>query len=358
MPAPPGGPPPAIFSGRVETVATVTRLQQGKGGTALTLHNIPHATRAGDVLSLNGVCITVRTVDTEKSTLQCGMSQKTMANTSLGSLKIGSPVNVERWTQSDHLTRWAAANHYVRALPNTTCTLTAITPSPTSNTKFPANSLIYTFQLPNPTIPPLGDPFPVLHPGAFITVDGVALHVYDRTRAKGQFRCLLVPNTVANTALGVRSIPSGSTGKGDKKPGDKVNVEFNIVEVAALLIARAYRGIPQPPDPADVTNSKDMAALSNTIPEFLRERFSNTVAKRVSSILEREALERMVGGPLRRNSMGGGVAGVRADAPGNRRGSIGKSRKMSVGGEVEETGNAGAGGAGDGKKKWNVKLKL
>ncbi|KAJ3336350.1 hypothetical protein HDU93_003021 [Gonapodya sp. JEL0774] len=328
MPPPPGGPPPAVFAGRIESVGKIVALKAGKGGSAITIGDVPEC-KPGDVVSINGVCITARSFNAADKALQCGMSRKTMENTTMGSLKVGSRVNIERWLQPETSARFAG--HYVRVRVD-------------RRTKFARRlSNKRTYSLESPTLPHIGDPFPTLTPGSYVTVDGVALHVYDRNPNRGEFRSLLIPKTLESTALGPAQLPSGETGPGDKKVGDRVNVELNVVEVTARIVSRTERA---GGDRAVTTDDSQpqLDSILRTIPPYLRERFANGVAKRVAEILQQESLESVVG--VSKRSAEGGLGAVRAGGTSTRKGVLKRGGQAP---DQEDSQPA---------RKWNGKLKL
>jgi len=85
-----------MFSGIVEEMGVVAGLTKGLGGTRLTImaSTVLEDVTIGASLSVNGTCLTVVT-NTDKD-FSVDVSPETMQVTTLGSLAVGSPVNLER----------------------------------------------------------------------------------------------------------------------------------------------------------------------------------------------------------------------------------------------------------------------
>ena len=88
-----------MFTGLVAGIGTIKEIA-GQGGdmrlgiaTPFSAHNI----LPGDSVAVNGVCLTVETVqvDGKKSVFTAYVSAETLKNSNLGNLKPGSPVNLE-----------------------------------------------------------------------------------------------------------------------------------------------------------------------------------------------------------------------------------------------------------------------
>lgn len=85
-----------MFSGIIEEAAQVKSLTQVGAGWRLTIDcKLPHTnTEIGDSIAVNGCCLTV--VEKKGNSLQFDLLTETMRRTSMGELKVGSRVNVER----------------------------------------------------------------------------------------------------------------------------------------------------------------------------------------------------------------------------------------------------------------------
>lgn len=84
-----------MFTGLIEAVGTVSRLVE-KGDQARLTINLPFASELalGDSVAINGCCLTVTQVSVFEASFD--LLAQTLKVTSLGSLKAGSSVNLER----------------------------------------------------------------------------------------------------------------------------------------------------------------------------------------------------------------------------------------------------------------------
>jgi len=85
-----------MFTGLVETMATVAAVQAAPPGRKLALAapSLVGEAQIGDSIAINGCCLTVVEVAGERLTFEAG--PETLARTNLGELIVGSRVNIER----------------------------------------------------------------------------------------------------------------------------------------------------------------------------------------------------------------------------------------------------------------------
>src|SRR5262245_252345 len=85
-----------MFTGLVEALATVVELQPEPPGVRLTIDVPPpiDGVQIGDSIALNGCCLTVIAAQGNRLSFQAG--DETLRRTSLGRLKPGSKLNIER----------------------------------------------------------------------------------------------------------------------------------------------------------------------------------------------------------------------------------------------------------------------
>src|SRR3712207_1999371 len=84
-----------VFTGLVEEVGRISSLGRGEMlRLSISTGRVSEGTRAGDSVSVNGVCLTVGEVDDR--TLTFFAMLETLIRTALGGLSAGSPVNLER----------------------------------------------------------------------------------------------------------------------------------------------------------------------------------------------------------------------------------------------------------------------
>jgi riboflavin synthase len=197
-----------VFTGIVEErgeIVSVDRLDQA---ARLTVRGpvVCSDARAGDSIAVNGVCLTVTAVTNDE--FSADVMNETLQRSSLGDLRTGSSVNLER-----PLTLQARlGGHLVQGHVDGTGTIvdrTAHEHWELVEISMPKHVARY-----------------VVHKGS-ITVDGVSLTVAAMTDRS--FSVSLIPTTLALTTLGT------------KKQGDLVNLEVDVVAkyVERLMTAPA-----------------------------------------------------------------------------------------------------------------------
>lgn len=196
-----------MFTGIVEATARVSRVEPKGGGTRVTLEcdrPLPALT-LGESIAISGACLTVTSGRARRFTVE--VSPETLRRTTLGRLRPGDHVNLERALRlGDRL-----GGHIVLGHVDGVGTLEAITPD--------RQWSLYRFQAPKA----LG---PYLVEKGSIAIDGVSLTVF---ACRGtRFTVALIPHTLAATTLGKR------------RPGDRVNVEADVLlkQIAAMLHSR------------------------------------------------------------------------------------------------------------------------
>lgn len=85
-----------MFTGIVEEIGTVKAVQRSGTSSIIRIEakKVLSDIHLGDSIAVNGVCLTV--TDFDGSTFQADVMNETLSRSSLGSLKTGSPVNLER----------------------------------------------------------------------------------------------------------------------------------------------------------------------------------------------------------------------------------------------------------------------
>lgn len=88
-----------MFTGLIEEIGTVRRVEPRPQGARLTIaaSGVLDGTRCGDSIAVNGACLTV--VDLKAGALVAEVMAETLKVTTLGSLKAGDKVNLERALQ-------------------------------------------------------------------------------------------------------------------------------------------------------------------------------------------------------------------------------------------------------------------
>lgn len=85
-----------MFTGIVEELGKINGVQKGEKSSVLTINasKVLKSTQLGDSIAVNGVCLTVASI-TENS-FSADVMAETMRKSNLGSLTVGSTVNLER----------------------------------------------------------------------------------------------------------------------------------------------------------------------------------------------------------------------------------------------------------------------
>lgn len=185
-----------MFSGIIEylgIVSAVTGMGQGKK-MAIEAGHLIQGTRPGDSIAVNGVCLTVTSVN--ERVLEVEAVAETLSKTNLGELIRSSRVNLERPLQAEGRIH----GHWVLGHVDTTTRIAGIQRLP--------ESVLMSFEL-NDEIRPF-----IMARGS-IAVDGVSLTV--ARLDESTFTCSLISYTLSHTNLGKREV------------GQRVNIETDII---------------------------------------------------------------------------------------------------------------------------------
>jgi riboflavin synthase len=188
-----------MFTGIVEELGEVVALVPQGDAVRLTVKGplVVSDARRGDSISVNGCCLTV--VESEPDTFTADVMQESLDRTSLGSLRPGSRVNLERAVTAQA----RLGGHIVQGHVDGTGTIVRRLPSE-------------HWEVVTVTLPPELARYVVMK--GSITVDGVSLTVSDLVDGVDPtFSISLIPATLAMTTLGL------------KQSGDLVNLEVDIV---------------------------------------------------------------------------------------------------------------------------------
>jgi len=196
-----------LFTGIVEELGTVIAREDAQEAARLTVRGptVAAAATMGDSIAVNGTCLTV--VSTDGTQFSADVMQETLTRSSLGVLKAGDLVNLERpVTLQARL-----GGHLVQGHVDGVGTIRSRRASEhweVVEVSMPADLARY-----------------VVVKGS-ITVDGVSLTVVDVTG--DAFTVSLIPTTLALTTLGTKGI------------GDPVNLEVDVIAkyVEKLLAGR------------------------------------------------------------------------------------------------------------------------
>jgi riboflavin synthase len=233
-----------MFTGIIEELGEITELRRGKkaaGGATLVIRAKAALRkssangarlREGESIAVNGVCLTARAI-TARS-FSADLSPETLERSSLGSLKAGSRVNLERaMTPSSRF-----GGHIVQGHVDGVGKLVALEPLPDGNywlsVEVPRDLERY-----------------VVSKGS-LTLDGISLTVarLDGTRAG----VAVIPHTYQNTNLRGR------------KPGAPINIECDIL---AKYVEKMLSGIAIP----SATRKRSQERSSITLERLMAEGF-------------------------------------------------------------------------------------
>lgn len=196
-----------MFTGIIEELGVVDSIEQLPDAIRLKIRGplVVSDVKRGDSIAVNGTCLTAVEFDAE--TFTADVMQETLRLTSLDAIKAGDPVNLERAMTA--ATRFGG--HVVQGHVDGVGQV--ISRQPSENWEW------VRVQVPTELMK-----YVVLK--GSITIDGVSLTVNEV--GDDWLGLSLIPETLALTTLG------------SKKPGDKVNVEADVMakHIERLLEAR------------------------------------------------------------------------------------------------------------------------
>ena len=194
-----------MFTGIIETLGKVTALRKEDSNLHITVEStLTPELKIDQSVAHNGVCLTV--VAIENNTYTVTAIDETLQKTSIGSLQVNTPVNLERamilGTRLD--------GHIVQGHVDQTGICTAI--------KEKDGSSVFSFEYD-------ADYSNVTIEKGSITIDGTSLTVFNS--GKNTFSVAIIPYTFENTVFKTYKI------------GTIVNLEFDVIgKYVAKLIAK------------------------------------------------------------------------------------------------------------------------
>lgn len=190
-----------MFTGIIEGLAEVRSVARAKKKGADTVMQVKIGSKmakglkVGDSVCVNGACLTVAKL--LRSEAQFEMVAETMRRTSLGDVRPGDRVNIERSMRvGDRL-----EGHFVLGHVDGTATVVEKIEAPSETTML--------LQLDDKELASA-----LVEKGS-VAVDGISLTVVDVNG--GRFSISLIPHTLGITTLGIR------------KKGEKVNIETDVL---------------------------------------------------------------------------------------------------------------------------------
>jgi riboflavin synthase len=185
-----------MYTGIIEDLGKVEEIKRTDKGAVLTVRTaLPIAKfTIGDSIAVNGTCLTV--VAKARGTIKMDVSAESLRRTNLGELRPGERINLERCLTLGKLIN----GHLVAGHVDGVGRIVSIKPE--------GESKLYTFEV------PANEARYLVEKGS-VAIDGVSLTVF-AIRGR-RFSCELIPHTLKVTTLGY------------KKPGDKVNIESDML---------------------------------------------------------------------------------------------------------------------------------
>ena len=185
-----------MFTGIVEEMGAVERIQRGRSSAVLHLRaaRVLEDVRVGDSIAVNGVCLTV--ISHHAGGFAADVMHETLDRSALAELRPGSHVNLERAMPAGG----RFGGHIVAGHVDGVGTVAAV--------ERDDNAVWYTIRAGAPVLRY------VVEKGS-IAVDGVSLTV--ARAGPDRFAVSVIPHTAAVTTLG------------ERRPGDRVNLETDIV---------------------------------------------------------------------------------------------------------------------------------
>jgi len=185
-----------MFTGIVEELGEIVAIEHGTDSAVVTVRGpvVTSDATKGSSIAVNGVCLTV--VEHDKETFAVDVMAETLSRSSLGSLRAGARVNLERAMSAS--TRFGG--HIVQGHVDGTAKILARVHGDRWD--------VVQF-----TLPPEVSRY-VVEKGS-ITIDGVSLTVSDIS--DDTFSVSLIPTTLELTTLGHKGV------------GDAVNLEVDVI---------------------------------------------------------------------------------------------------------------------------------
>ena len=186
-----------MFTGIIEEVGEIVEIEDA--GDFRTIHvdgrTVFDDLRTGSSIAVNGVCLTARSISGR--TFSAEMSRETLDRTSLGNLKKGAVVNLERPMRADS----RFGGHIVQGHVDGVGRIR----------RFDRNGDAWNLEVEYPSS---GSRY-LVEKGS-IAVDGISLTVAS-LQGPGNFSVAIIPHTFENTNLKAA------------RPNDPVNLEFDVL---------------------------------------------------------------------------------------------------------------------------------
>lgn len=185
-----------MFTGIIEELGTVGQMDRRPDSIRLTIEaeKVLEGTNLGDSIAVNGVCLTVTSMTDHAFTAD--VMHETMNRSSLGDIRLGSKVNLERAMQLNG----RFGGHIVSGHVDGTGHISRVVTDGIAK--------VFTISIPK-------DMAPFIVEKGSIAIDGISLTV--ASVGNSQFTVSIIPHTMANTTLFM------------KHSGAVVNLETDVI---------------------------------------------------------------------------------------------------------------------------------
>lgn len=186
-----------MFTGIVKGVFETSHVVHKAGLVSFQVSLTPEMLEnleVGASVSIDGVCLTATRI--EQGRVAFDMMQETLDRTTLGEIKDGHSVNVERSAKNGD----EIGGHLLSGHVDTTARIVKI--------EKPENNFIITFELSSVWMK-------YVFSKGYIAINGASLTVVDADKGNNTFKVYLIPETLRLTTFGKKAI------------GDKVNIEID-----------------------------------------------------------------------------------------------------------------------------------
>jgi riboflavin synthase len=187
-----------MFTGIVQGVATVARITDRPGLRSFTLQfpaGFAQGLEIGASVASDGVCLTVTTLHDSSDAADFDVMQQSLNLTTLGALKVGDRINVERAAKDGA----EIGGHPLSGHVDFTATVASI--------RQPENNHVIRIAVPAPWMR-------YVFAKGYIAINGASLTVAEANKIEGWFEVWLIPETLRMTTFG------------DKQPGAALNIEI------------------------------------------------------------------------------------------------------------------------------------
>ena len=198
-----------MFTGIIEEVGVIKNIKMGAKSAVITIqaNTVMEDIHLGDSIAVNGVCLTCTSFTSTQFTAD--VMHETLNRSSLGQLRPGSKVNLERAMRADG----RFGGHIVAGHIDGVGRITDI--------RRDDNAIWYTIDTPDEIMRY------IIEKGS-IAIDGISLTV--AAVGSSWFKVSIIPHTAAQTTLSI------------KKPGDIVNLENDLIGKYVEKLIQPYNG--------------------------------------------------------------------------------------------------------------------